>query len=57
MTDNAIGLPADFKLDSSHSMGMQVVASLIHQLRANLVISSDGGANFQFSWKLSNAKD
>jgi len=57
VTDNAIGLPADFKLDSSHSMGMQVVASLIHQLRANLVISSDGGANFQFSWKLSNAKD
>jgi PAS domain S-box-containing protein len=53
--DNGIGLPADFQLKDSKSLGLQVVHTLIRQLRADLVISRDGGTTFVFSWKLGDS--
>jgi PAS domain S-box-containing protein len=50
--DNGIGLPAGFQLQESASLGLQVVSTLIHQLRADLVVSGDAGTRFAFSWKL-----
>ncbi len=49
--DNGPGLPLDFDLRQSQSLGMQIVSSLIRQLRADLVTSSDGGATVSFRWK------
>lgn len=52
--DTGIGLPPDFRWENSASLGMQVVATLIRQLRGDLTVTGDGGATFCFSWKLSD---
>jgi len=54
VADNGIGFPADFRCENSTSLGMQVVATLVRQLRADLTVSGEGGATFRFSWKLSD---
>jgi len=54
VSDNGPGLPPDFDLRQSQSLGMQIVASLIRQLRAYLLTSSDGGAVFRFRWRCAN---
>jgi PAS domain S-box-containing protein len=51
VADNGIGLPPDFRLTDNRTLGMQVVQSLVHQLRANLVFAIHGGATFRLSWK------
>jgi two-component sensor histidine kinase len=53
VADNGIGLPADFRLESARSLGLQVVETLIYQLRANLSIAGTGGggATFRFGWQ------
>jgi PAS domain S-box-containing protein len=51
VADNGIGLPADFSIENSRSLGLRVVDSLIHQLRAHLVIAGEGGATFRFGWR------
>jgi two-component sensor histidine kinase len=55
VADNGSGLPADFRLEKARSLGLQVVDTLIRQLRANLSIEapSGGGASFCFGWKAS----
>jgi two-component sensor histidine kinase len=52
VADNGIGLPADFQLKESRSLGLQVVRTLIRQLRADLSVTGDAGAAFRFGWKL-----
>ncbi len=52
VADNGIGLPPGFRTENSHSLGLQVVQTLIGQLRADLAITSEDGASFSFSWKL-----
>jgi PAS domain S-box-containing protein len=54
LCDNGIGFPADFRWENSSSLGMQVVTTLIRQLRGDLTVTGDGGASFRFSWKLSD---
>jgi two-component sensor histidine kinase len=54
VSDNGIGFPPDFHWESSSSLGMQVVATLIRQLRGDLAVTGEGGAAFRFSWKLSD---
>jgi PAS domain S-box-containing protein len=54
VSDNGVGFPADFRLENSSSLGMQVVATLIRQLRGDLTVTGDSGATFRFSWKLSD---
>jgi two-component sensor histidine kinase len=52
VADNGIGLPVDFRLENSRSLGLQVVTSLTHQIRADLVVSREGGATFRIGWQL-----
>ena len=52
VADNGAGLPAGFRTEDSRSLGLQVVQTLISQLRADLVIKGEGGASFSFRWKL-----
>lgn len=51
LEDNGSGLPAGFQLVQSQSLGLQVVATLIRQLGAELSINSEAGAAFRFSWE------
>jgi two-component sensor histidine kinase len=52
VADNGIGLPPGFQLQGRRSFGMQVVDTLIRQLRGSLSITGEGGATFTFGWKL-----
>ncbi len=54
VSDNGIGFPADFRWENGSSLGMQVVATLIRQIRGDLTVTGDGGAAFRFNWKLSD---
>lgn len=44
--DNGVGLPVDFELKRTHSLGLQLVADLALQLGGTLAVSSDTGACF-----------
>lgn len=51
VSDNGVGLPADFSLQKTSSLGMSLVNILIKQLEGTISVSSEGGAAFtlQFS--------
>jgi PAS domain S-box-containing protein len=52
VADNGAGLPANFRLEERQSLGLQVVRTLINQLRASLqLVSGDEGTEFRFSWE------
>jgi PAS domain S-box-containing protein len=50
VADNGAGLPPGFRIEHSQSLGLQVVATLLRQLGAELTITGEGGASFRFSW-------
>jgi PAS domain S-box-containing protein len=52
VADNGVGLPVDFNLEHSRTLGLQVVGTLIRQLGADLRVKGEGGATFTFGWKL-----
>jgi len=45
--DNGIGLPEDFTMKSTQSMGTQIVQILIQQVEAKLEVTNTGGACFR----------
>ena len=50
--DNGIGLPKDFSLLESKTLGLKLVNFLArHQLRAHVDTANDGGALFRFTFK------
>ncbi|MBI4286003.1 MAG: AAA family ATPase [Chloroflexi bacterium] len=49
--DNGIGLPQDFSIDRSASLGLQLVDILVQQLKGALRIGSNGGAAFTVSFE------
>jgi two-component sensor histidine kinase len=56
VADNGVGFRDGFRWDSGSSLGLQVVRTLIRQLRANLVVTGERGATFRFSWELSDGE-
>ncbi len=44
--DNGIGMPADFDLQKSKSLGMQIVRNLVYQLEGGLEIDRSNGTAF-----------
>jgi two-component sensor histidine kinase len=45
--DNGIGLPQNFQIDSSDSLGMQLIQALTSQLDGNIKVFNDGGTRFE----------
>ena len=45
--DNGIGIPESIDLNSSETMGMQIVESLVEQFRGKVEIYRDGGTEFR----------
>ncbi len=54
--DNGIGLPADFTMENTQSMGSQIVGILVEQIEAILEVSSDGGACFRILFSTAQEK-
>jgi len=50
ISDNGIGLPADFDVESSDSLGMQLINALAKQLDGELAVSGKNGAKFSFTF-------
>ncbi|ADL58167.1 hypothetical protein ISG34_02845 [Methanothermobacter marburgensis] len=46
-----MGLPENFDLQSTPSMGMQLVRSLTDQLNGNLKVESEGGTRFSIEFR------
>jgi PAS domain S-box-containing protein len=46
VSDNGIGLPADFETQSGQSLGLQLVADLVQQMHGRLVVEPAPGAGF-----------
>jgi len=44
--DNGIGLPKDFKIENSDSLGMKLINSIVNQLNGNIEINSENGTEF-----------
>jgi len=54
--DNGIGLPADFSMENTQSMGSQIVGILIEQIEATLEVTSEGGACFRILFSTAQEK-
>jgi two-component sensor histidine kinase len=46
VSDNGRGLPKDFDIRKSQSLGMELTSQLTHQLRGRLEITSEKGTTF-----------
>ena len=46
VSDNGIGIPADFDLEKSKSLGIQLVTTLVDQLEGELELKRDNGTEF-----------
>jgi two-component sensor histidine kinase len=57
VSDNGVGFPQGFNRETGHSLGLQVVNTLIRQLRANLTVTGQDGTTFRFDWKLSDGEN
>lgn len=50
MTDDGIGLPENFNLESSESLGMQLIQALTSQLDGELKVSHEKGTTFEVTF-------
>jgi two-component sensor histidine kinase len=46
VSDNGVGLPADFGTLNDQSLGLQLVADLVQQIRGRLLVEPAPGAGF-----------
>lgn len=48
--DSGVGMPADFKIDESDSLGMQLIQALTSQLEGELKVSVENGTTFEITF-------
>ena len=48
--DDGIGLPADFRIEQTRSLGLRLVRTLTEQIGGRLLVQSDQGARFEISF-------
>ena len=46
VSDNGVGIPENFEIESLNSLGFQLVASLVDQLDGEFVLKRDNGMKF-----------
>jgi two-component sensor histidine kinase len=56
VSDNGIGLPTDFKIKNSSSLGLKLVSRLARQLYGRLAFRNNRGAEFTVEFKNTNAR-
>jgi two-component sensor histidine kinase len=52
VSDNGVGLPADFDLRQSNSLGLRLVQMLAGQMRGSVQTGPGPGTEFQISFKV-----
>lgn len=52
IADNGIGLPADFDIEMSETLGLQLVNNLTNQLDGNIEIDLQSGTFFSITFPL-----
>lgn len=50
ISDNGIGLPPDFDLEETESLGLKLVWNLTEQLGGDIKVDSSSGTSFQFTF-------
>jgi PAS domain S-box-containing protein len=50
ITDNGIGMPTDINIAKTSSLGLQLVYTLVKQLKGTIVLDRSGGAAFQLEF-------
>jgi two-component sensor histidine kinase len=51
IADDGIGIPKDFDLKNSETLGLQLVNNLVNQLDGELKLNRDEGAEFKIIFK------
>ena len=51
VADNGVGLPKDFDVNKTNTLGLQLVSTLTEQLDGKLEVKSDNGAIFKINFK------
>ena len=51
VTDNGNGLPNDFNLKRSKSLGLQIVQRLVKQLKGKISVTDDKGTKFNIEFE------
>lgn len=52
VADNGVGLPEALQFDTTNSLGLQVVRTLVRQLNADIQIARDRGTRITIRWQL-----
>ena len=50
--DNGIGIPADFDIKQTQTLGLQLVDTLIEQINGSLVLDRTKGTKFIIDFKI-----
>ncbi len=50
--DTGVGFPEDFKIENSHSLGMQLIQGLTKQIKGSVEISSNPGACYKIEFNV-----
>jgi PAS domain S-box-containing protein len=56
VSDDGVGLPADFDLGRGQSLGMQLVGDLTRQLGGTVALSREGGTTFTITFRSDHGK-
>ena len=56
VSDNGIGLPANFEVEKASTLGLKLVTTLVDQLEGNMVIDRSKGTSFKITFKEINYK-
>lgn len=56
VSDDGIGLPADWSTRGQHSLGLQLVADLVQQLQGRLLVEPGPGAGFSVFFSIQDQK-
>ena len=56
VSDNGIGLPANFEVEKASTLGLKLVTTLVEQLEGNMVIDRSKGTSFKITFKEINYK-
>ncbi len=54
VSDNGVGIPKDFRIDNSETLGMQLVNTLVDQMNGTLAVKNTTGSTFTINFSVKN---
>ncbi len=56
ISDDGVGLPTNFNIKETNTLGLQLVSSLVTQLDGDILLTNNGGTRFEINFKGLNLK-